>query len=202
MKHGHKHHTQHDRERDAAPQPAASQPDTGQQAGESPEETALAPEAIAELQAKAAERDKWHTEFLYKAAELENMRKRAAKERQELIRYSGQDIFAQLLEVVDNFGRAVDADRKETDPAVIVQGLEIIYKQLLNLLDRYEIRRIPAKGNAFDPALHDAIQQVPTPDAEPGTVIEELLPGYYYRDRVLRPARVIVAAAPPPAAAP
>ena len=108
MKHGHKHHTQHDRERDAAPQPAASQPDTGQQAGESPEETALAPEAIAELQAKAAERDKWHTEFLYKAAELENMRKRAAKERQELIRYSGQDIFAQLLEVVDNFGRAVD----------------------------------------------------------------------------------------------
>jgi len=103
---------------------------------------------------------------------------------------------------VDNFGRAVDADRKETDPAVIVQGLEIIYKQLLNLLDRYEIRRIPAKGNAFDPTLHDAIQQVSTPDAEPGTVIEELLPGYYYRDRVLRPARVIVAAAPPPAAAP
>jgi molecular chaperone GrpE len=130
-------------------------------------------------------------------AELDNYRKRAIKERSELLKYAGQDVLYELLEIADNYNRALEADRNETDPRVIVDGLDIIRKQLAKLLEKFEVRPIATVGTAFDPARHEALQQVPTPDAAPGSVVVELQPGYTFRDKVLRPARVVVAAAPP-----
>lgn len=160
------------------------------------EPVTLSAEEYAALRAAAAEAEEWKTKYLYQTAELENVRKRAQRERSELITYAGQHVLYALLDVMDNFSRALEADRQETDPAVIVQGIEMIYGQLERLLSAHNVKPIEAKGVAFSPLCHEAIQHIPSPAHEPGTVMEELQRGYYYHDRILRPARVIVAAPP------
>ena len=156
----------------------------------------LTVEEIQELIKKAEEAENWKNKYLYATAELDNFRKRSAKERSDLIKYSGKNILYDLLEVVDNFDRALEADKKESDPKVIVQGIEIVYKQLLKVLDSYNVKSIESKEKSFDPEVHEAIQKIHTDEAEPGTIINELQKGYFHKDKVLRPARVIVAAEP------
>jgi molecular chaperone GrpE len=182
---------------DAAPHNQQPAPDAEQAAAdaaqESPESVPSA-EELTELRARAAQMEEWKSKCLYTAAELENLRKRHARERRDLINYAGQDVLSELLDIVDNFGRALEADRSIADPKVIVDGIEIIYNQMRTLLERFGVSRIEALGKPFDPNVHEAIQHVPTSDAEEGTVTAELQPGYMLRDRVLRPARVVVAA--------
>ena len=149
-----------------------------------------------ELTKKTEECEEWKKKCLYALAELENFRKRAAKERNELIRYGAREVFYDLLEILDNFSRAIEADKKESDPKVIVRGIEMIYDQLTKMLQRYEVVPIDAENSDFDPNVHDAMQQVPTADHKPGIVIQEIQKGYKYRDRILRPARVVVASEP------
>ncbi len=157
-------------------------------------ETELTPEALEQLKAKASECDEWKSRCLYTAAELENFRKRAAKERKEMLDYAGQNILFDLLDIIDNFERALEADKNENDPTVIIDGIEIIFSQLTKLLDKYGVARVPSKGEAFNPEVHEAIQQIPVPGSKPGTVVEELQKGYTFRNRTLRPARVVVTA--------
>jgi len=140
--------------------------------------------------------EEWKQKYLYTLAELENFRKRVAKERSELIKYGSRDVFYDLLEITDNFGRVIEADKKESDPKVIVQGIEMIYNQLLKLLQKYDVKPIESENKEFDPNVHEAMQQVPTDEYKPGTVISEMQKGYKYRDKVLRPARVVVATEP------
>ncbi|MCX7847208.1 MAG: nucleotide exchange factor GrpE [bacterium] len=150
-----------------------------------------------ELALLRAQAEEWKNKYLYALAEIENMRKRGQKERSELLRFAGQNVLYDLLEVVDNFGRALEADRAQSDPKIIVEGIELIYKQLLDVLHKHHVRPIEAAGAVFDPSVHEALLQVPTDEAKPGTVVAELQRGYFLRDRVLRPARVAVAVAPP-----
>jgi len=156
----------------------------------------LTDEEILILKKKADEADDWKNKFLYATADLDNFRKRAAKERSDLIKYAGKNILYDLLDVVDNFDRAIEADKKESNPDVIVQGIEIIYKQLIKVLDSYGVKSIESKEKSFDPEVHEAIQKVHTDEAEPGSIINELQKGYFHKDKVLRPARVVVAAEP------
>jgi len=156
----------------------------------------LTPEEIQELIKKAGEAEEWKNKCLYAAAELENFRKRSVKERSDLIKYAGKNVLYDLLEVVDNFDRAIEADKKESDPKVIVQGIEIIYKQLLKVLERYDVKPVESKEKVFDPEFHDAIQKVHTDEAKPGTIIGELQKGYIHKDKILRPASVVVAVEP------
>ncbi len=157
---------------------------------------ALTVEEIRKLIKKADEAENWKSKYLYATAELDNFRKRSAKERSDLIKYAGKNILYDLLEVVDNFDRAIEADKKESDPKVIVQGIEIVYKQLLKVLDSYSVKSIDSKEKRFDPEIHEAIQKIHTDEAEPGTIISELQKGYFHKDKILRPARVVVAAEP------
>lgn len=154
------------------------------------------PEEIQKLIKKADEAEEWKNKYLYATAELDNFRKRSAKERSDLIKYAGKNILYDLLEVIDNFDRAIEADKKESDPKVIVQGIEIVYKQLLKVLDSYSVKSIDSKEKSFDPEIHEAIQKIHTDKAEPGTIIGELQKGYFHKDKILRPSRVIVAAEP------
>lgn len=154
------------------------------------------------LRAQAAHAEEWKSKYMYALAELDNYRKRAIKERSDLLKYAGKDVLYELLDVADNLTRALDADRKETDPRVIVDGLDLIQKQLLKLLEKFGVCPLQTKGVPFDPNHHEALQQVPTAEAAPGTVIAELQSGYTFRDKILRPARVVVAAAVPEAPAP
>ncbi len=154
------------------------------------------------LRDRAAHAEEWKSKYMYALAELDNYRKRAIKERSELLKYAGRDVLYELLDVADNLTRALDADRNETDPRVIVDGLDLIQKQLVKLLEKFGVCPLQTKGVAFDPNRHEALQQVPTNEAAPGTVMAELQSGYTFRDKILRPARVVVAAAlPDPSAA-
>ena len=153
-------------------------------------------QVIDESEEKIDECEEWKQKYLYTLAELENFRKRVVKERSELIKYGSRDVFYDLLEITDNFGRVIEADKKESDPKVIVQGIEMIYDQLIKLLQKYEVKPIETEKKEFDPNVHDAMQKVPTDEYKSGTVIQEIQKGYKYRDKVLRPARVIVAAEP------
>ncbi len=151
---------------------------------------------IQELIKKAEKAEEWKNKYLYATAELDNFRKRSAKERSDLIKYSGKNILYDLLEVIDNFDRAIEADKKESDPKIIVQGIEIVYKQLLKVLDSYSVKSIESKEKNFDPEIHEAIQKIHTDEAKPGAIIGELQKGYFHKDKILRPARVVVAAEP------
>lgn len=160
---------------------------------------------------EAARRDN-HDKFMRTLAELENFRKRAAKERQEIVRYGHENLARELLGVIDNFERAMMAapSGEGLDPQVksFVDGVRMTHVQLLQTLSRFEVKPFDSKGMKFDPARHQAMSRVPAPDVAPDTIVEEMQKGYTLYERLLRPAMVAVAtaaeeapAAPPPAPA-
>jgi molecular chaperone GrpE len=147
----------------------------------------------AELQKLKAERDSLLDRLARAQAEFENARRRAAKEQQDFRDYAAADAIKPLLPVLDSFERALLV---KSDPADFRSGVELIYKQLQDALARAGVRAIPAKGEPFDPHVHEAIEMVETSDAADHEVIEELQRGYKIKDRLLRPAMVKVAKNP------
>jgi molecular chaperone GrpE len=141
------------------------------------------------LAAAAESRDR----YLRTAAELDNFRKRTVKIRAETRDDTLRDVLLQLAPMLDNFRRALG---QETDDlAAFRQGIEILFKQFNEILAGYGLQEIEAEGQPFDPNLHEAMMQVPSPDHEPGTVMQEMEKGYKLNERVVRPARVVVSAA-------
>lgn len=129
-------------------------------------------------------------------AEFDNYKKRVTKEKENLIIYGTEKIAYELLSVVDNFERALEQEKsvKEIDP--FFEGVEMILKQLLNILEQFHIKPFDSVGTLFDPAKHEAMAQQEHPEYEENTVIEEFQKGYSLSDKLLRPARVIVAGEP------
>jgi len=127
-------------------------------------------------------------------ADLENFRRRAAKERLEAEQYGHQNLVKDLLTAVDNLDRAIGHARRSGggDLEGLLQGVELVRKDLSVALARHGVAAIEAVGLPFDPALHEAMAQAPDDSLAPNTVVEELQKGYRLRDRLLRPARVIV----------
>lgn len=140
------------------------------------------------------ERDEYYDRLLRKTAEFDNYRKRVERERRELAEFAAVDLLQELLPLLDDFERALQAEAgSESEP--YRKGIEIIYRQLLEILRRRGVRPIEALGADFDPHVHQAVEQVASPDHREGEVIEELRRGYMLRDRLLRPALVKVAKA-------
>ena len=160
-------------------------------AGDSPEGTA-ATDRIEDLSAELVEtKDR----LIRLQADFENFRRRALREREEAIRYGAQNLFKDLLTTVDNLERAIDHARKGggADLENLLQGVELVQKGLLGLMARHGVTEIDAIGKPFDPAHHEAMAQAPDASVAPNTVLEVLQKGYKLHDRLLRPARVIVA---------
>jgi molecular chaperone GrpE len=128
-------------------------------------------------------------------AELENLQKRLEREREEASEAAAGRLILRLLEVLDNFERALKSGRG-TGP--FAEGVEMIYRQLLRALGEEGLEPLPAVGRKFDPFLHEAVELVEVPGAEGGTVAEEVQRGYRFRSRVLRAARVKVVKNPSP----
>jgi molecular chaperone GrpE len=149
--------------------------------------------------AEAAERERDQYLALVKStrAELENDLKRARKSFEEEKRYALGPFVLGLLSVVDNLQRATAAAKQAGETGPLVQGVAMVETQLRDLLRRHGVTPIEALGKPFDPSLHQAIMQQPTKDYPPFTVLNVLEEGYLIHDRVLRPANVIVAVAPP-----
>jgi len=133
------------------------------------------------------------------AAEFDNWKKRSRKELSDGEARAKEQVLRDLLEVMDNLERATASwgEGKESDAKAIREGVDLVVRQFRSKLDRYQVKPLEAKGAAFDPRFHEAISQVPAPDAKPGSVVHELQKGYMIGDRLLRPAMVVVAVAPP-----
>jgi len=133
------------------------------------------------------------------AAEFDNFRRRSLRERQDLHNYANENLVKDLLPTVDNLERAVDHGRKEeqrADSENLLQGVELTYRSLLQILTRHGVVEIEALGKPFDPQVHEAVRRVPSSEHAPGTVVEVYQKGYLLKDRLLRPAMVAVASEP------
>ena len=159
----------------------------------SPPAGGVASPDASETEKLKAERDSLLDRLARAQAEFENARRRSVKEQQDFRDYAAADAVKTLLPVVDSFDRALQG---KSEPADFRSGVELIYKQLQDALARLGVRAIPAKGEPFDPHVHEAIEMVETSDAPDHEVLEELQRGYKMKDRLLRPAMVKVAKNP------
>jgi molecular chaperone GrpE len=153
-----------------------------------------APGESSEVQKLKAERDTLLDRLARMQADFENARKRAARDQQEFREFALADALKALLPVLDSFDRAIQAGSEQKSE--LRSGVELIYKQLQDALGKLGLRAISAKGEAFDPRLHEAIEMVDTTEAPDHQVLGELQHGYKLKDRLLRPAMVRVARNP------
>ena len=144
--------------------------------------------AIAELTRLRARED----ELLRALAEQQNVNRRRRQETDAAVLYAQEDLLRELLPVLDDFERALKAMEGKSDPSV-VSGIAMIYDRLVRILEKQGVAAIRPQGVPFDPALHEAVAEQAGTGAAPGTIVEVVLPGYRFRDRVLRHAKVIVA---------
>lgn len=173
--------------------PAADGDDNSSETAAGGTATGEASGAGAELQKLKAERDSLLDRLARAQAEFENARRRATKEQQDFRDYAAAEAVKSLLPVLDSFERALQV---KSDPGDFRSGVELIYKQLQDALAKLGVRAIPAKGEPFDPHVHEAIEMVETSDSPEHEVLEELQRGYKIKDRLLRPAMVKVAKNP------
>jgi molecular chaperone GrpE len=176
--------------------PAATEPVTDAATVES--EPATPEEHINRLQeqlvAKENEvRDNWDR-FVRERADLENYRKRANREKEELLNYGNKSLIEEILPIVDNLERAL-AHAVEDGQSPVVEGIRMTHTMLVSALKKFGVTPLETIGTTFDPAFHQAMAQVPTEDYPSNTVVEEFQRGYLLKERLLRPAMVTVATA-------
>ncbi len=169
--------------------PAADPADGFQEKAE--QSSAVAEPPSSETEKLRAERDNLLDRLARLQAEFDNYRKRAARENENFREYAVGEAARGLLPVIDSFGLALK--NAEAKPEDLRKGVELIHKQLLDVLQRMNVQRVPAQGEPFDPRVHEAIEMVPSDDVPDNHVLEELQPGYRIKDRLLRPAMVRVA---------
>jgi molecular chaperone GrpE len=163
--------------------PSESARETAAQAVESP------PDA-SELQ---RQRDDYYDRLLRQTAEFDNYRKRIERERQQVTESAAADLIEELLPLIDNFERALAAEPGEHGADAYRRGVELIHRQLLELLRKRGVRVLDTVGTEFDPYYHQAVATEPAAGRRDGEVVEELRRGYMLGDRLLRPAMVKVA---------
>jgi molecular chaperone GrpE len=166
---------------------------------------AVEPEAVAEdpikiLEAALAEKEaeakaNWD-KFLRERADLENLRKRFQKEKEDLFKYGNENLIQEILPSVDNLERALEHATDDTCASAINEGVRMTLNMLLASLKKFGVTPIETRGAVFDSAFHQAMAQVETADQEPNTVVQEFQKGYLLNDRLLRPAMVTVAKNP------
>lgn len=140
----------------------------------------------------AAEVEKYRDAALRSRAELDNYRKRVARDKEDAIRYANTSLLESLLPILDNFELGLGAARNATDVAGIVQGLEMVSRQLEDFLRGSGVETIDAAGAPFDPNVHDAVAQEASAEVPEGHVIRQLRKGFKLKDRLIRPASVVV----------
>jgi molecular chaperone GrpE len=171
--------------------PAADPGDGFEEKNVSASDTQAAAIAGGELEKLRAERNDLFERLARLQAEFDNYRKRAAKENAEYRDYAVSDAARALLPVIDSFTLALK--NSAAKPEDLRKGVELIFKQLQDVLQKLNIERVPAQGEPFDPRVHEAIEMVETDAAPDHHVLEELQPGYRIKGRLLRPAMVRVA---------
>ncbi len=171
----------------------------GHDAAETATEAATPEERIHQLEEQLSAKEKECREhwdrFLRERADLENYRKRAGREKEELLNYGIKSLIEEILPVVDNLERALAHVGEDGDSAV-VEGIRMTHCMLLAALKKFGVTAVEAAGAPFDPTFHQAMTQVPTDEYPANTVVEEFQKGYLLKERLLRPAMVSVSTSP------
>ena len=149
-------------------------------------------DAMAGLQ---ADLDRFRDLALRSQADFENYKKRAAREKEDAMKYANSSLLQRLVSILDNFELGLVAAKTESERSPIYSGMVLVQKQLNDLLEENGLQAIEAEGKKFDPNLHEAIAHEPGENPE-GTVIRQAGRGYRFKDRLLRPARVVVSSGP------
>ncbi|MDY6849379.1 MAG: nucleotide exchange factor GrpE [Thermodesulfobacteriota bacterium] len=150
-----------------------------------------------ELEQAREEAQRNHDQYLRVAADLENFRKRAQREKEELSKFANERILREILPVVDNLERAVEHARQENSSGEgLLEGVEMTLTQFGKVLEKFGVTPVSSIGEPFDPARHEAVGQLETAEHAPNVVAQELQKGYLLHERLLRPAMVLVAKPP------
>ncbi len=145
------------------------------------------------LEEKKRLADEYYEQLLRLKAEFENYRKRSESEKQAMVHLGKEDLIFELLIVLDNFYKALESARKNVDPKCLFEGIELIQKLFSDILSKEGLKLINTEGCKFDPEFHHAIDSRFSDKHKEGYIIEELQAGYILKDRVIRPAMVVVA---------
>jgi molecular chaperone GrpE len=149
-------------------------------------------DAMAGLQ---ADLDRFRDLALRSQADFENYKKRAAREKEDAVKYANSSLLQRLVSILDNFELGLAAAKTESEHSPIYSGMVLVQKQLNDLLEENGLQAVEAEGKKFDPNLHEAIAHEPSESPEE-TVIRQARRGYRFKDRLLRPARVVVSSGP------
>lgn len=160
------------------------------------EEAFFIPAGDDALRSAEQQRDKYLEMLQRTQADYENYRKRIQREMESQRRYAALPLARDVLAVLDNLQRAVEAAEQTNDAATLIQGVALVARQLGEVLERHDIRPIDALGQVLDPNLHEAVGARPSAEHQPHAVLQELQRGYQLHDRVVRPSKVIVAQPP------
>ena len=161
--------------------------------GEAPGDCEAAENAEENVKDKAQEKiDELEDKVKRQLAEFENFRKRTEKEKATMFEAGAKSVIEKILPVIDNFERGLATTKEEDKTNPHVEGMNMIYKQLMTELDKLEVKPIEAVGQEFNPDFHNAIMQVESDEYESGIIAQELLKGYTYRDSVIRHSMVAV----------
>ncbi|MBW2092157.1 MAG: nucleotide exchange factor GrpE [Deltaproteobacteria bacterium] len=139
------------------------------------------------------EAKKYQDLYLRATAEQENLKKRLGREKDETIKFANESLIKELLPIVDNLERAINhAENKGENQEGMLEGIRMTYQSFMDILKKFGIQPIAAMGEKFNPQFHEAVMQEEDPDSEDGTVIREIQRGYFLKDRLIRPAMVVV----------
>ena len=158
----------------------------------------LAPEQLVELKALAAKADENWERLVRTTADFDNFKKRAAREKQDAIKFANESLMQKIIPVLDNFEMALAATQTASAEGIksLQDGVAMIHSQLRNVLTDAGLEEVDATGKPFDPNLHEAVSQQESAEVAEGNVLQQLRKGYRFRERLLRPATVIVAKQP------
>jgi molecular chaperone GrpE len=157
----------------------------------------LSEQQFSELKEKAEKAQQYYEQLLRTTADLDNYKKRATRERQEAIKFANESLLEKLIPILDNFEMALmAANTPNTSTQSMQAGISMIQQQLKSALGNAGLEEIDATGKPFDPNLHEAISQQDTAETPEGHVLQQVRKGYKLRERLLRPASVIVARKP------
>jgi molecular chaperone GrpE len=143
-----------------------------------------------------ADLDRFRDLALRSQADFENYKKRAAREKEEAIKYANSALLERLIPIVDNFELGLEAARGDGENSAIFSGMSMVLKQLMDFLTEHGVQPIDATGQNFDPNLHEAIAHEPSDEVSEGVIIRQTRRGYRMKDRLLRPSSVVVSSGP------
>lgn len=149
-----------------------------------------------EIEALKAQVEKYKNDFLYLRAEFENYKRNAIKERSDLIKYGNERMWNDLLNVLDNFERALETKATSENLQTYAKGVEMTAQEFRQALQKNGVSEVPSQGQAFDPSLHEALSSEETDSVKPGHVSRVFRKAYKLHDRVIRPGQVVVAKTP------